>query len=188
MSAWFTFECLAQYLKHHKIAVTINVMNNICEKHTFPGGLVVKELVSLLWFRLLLMAWVQSLAWEFLHAVGMTKKKKNDIVLYVCHSSIKRLFGMCSVPAPGWWYLSIGILTCTPYHALYCHYKGIFMLFQLLWISLLSREPLSRRAPLLPAVKLLTSTLHSDCLGKGYWWIPNSLVCWELFISLLFCQ
>lgn len=42
----------------------------------FPGGLVVKELVSLLWFRLLLMAWVQSLAWEFLHAVGMTKKKK----------------------------------------------------------------------------------------------------------------
>lgn len=44
MSAWFTFECLAQYLKHHKIAVTINVMNNICEKHTFPGGLVVKEL------------------------------------------------------------------------------------------------------------------------------------------------
>lgn len=49
----------------------------------------------------------------------------------------------------------------------------LFILCQLLLDFSLSREPRSRIALLFTAIKLLPSTLHSNCLGKGYQQFPS---------------
>lgn len=127
-------------------------------------------------------SWLLYIEWIKEWIIYILKKTlENDIVLYECHSFIKRLFEICSVLVP---MPMAPVYRYSHQHTLAYLIFAIMMfvlLCQLLMCVSLNREPLNRIAQLLPAVKLVPSILHSNYPGNGYQWFPNSPVWWELF-------